>query len=93
MSTTPAPNTNSSTTSAPPPGAPPGGTWGRNNYIGEKTGGAACLGFLCFCLPGLFILLCPFDERDAYMGPDGKVYDASGKVIGKTCGTKFVPKR
>jgi len=76
----------------PPPGAPPGGRWGRNNYIGEKTGAAALIGCLCFCLPGLLVLLCPFDERDAY-SVNGKVYDASGRYIGSAVHSSFVPSR
>jgi hypothetical protein len=49
-----------------PPGVTPGGVWGKNKYIGTTTQAAACIGCLCFFLPGLCILLCPLDERDAY---------------------------
>ena len=73
-----------------PPGVSAGGQWGKNNYMGEKTGAAACLGCLCFCLPGLCVLMCPLDERDAYKYGD-KVYDASGNVIGPAQNTKFMP--
>lgn len=81
-----------SSVSAPPPGVPAGGVWGRNNYVGEKTGAAAIVGCLCFCLPGLLILLCPFDEQDAYLH-NGYVYDAAGRRIGRVENTKFVPSR
>lgn len=43
----------------PPPGAAEGGTWGSVHYIGSKTQMFACLGCLCFCIPGLCILACP----------------------------------
>jgi len=85
-------NGNFASVHPPPPGAPAGGQWGTNNYVGEKTGAGALVGCLCFCLPGLLILLCPFDERDAYTA-NGKVYDASGRVIGSAGGTKFKPSR
>ena len=73
-----------------PPGVGAGGQWGKNNYVGEKTKAAACVGCLCFCLPGLCVLMCPMDERDAYKH-EGKVYDASGQVIGSAQDTKFTP--
>ena len=75
-----------------PPGVGSGGQWGTNKYVGSSTQSAACIGFLCCCLPGLCILLCPMDERDAYKH-EGKVYDASGTVIGPATNTSFVPKR
>ena len=40
--------------SNPPPGAPDGGVWGTQSYIGATTGTAACVGCICFGLPGLF---------------------------------------
>ena len=52
--------------SAPPNGVEEGGVWGTNKYVGPTTQGAACVGCLCFCLPGLLILCFPCDERDAY---------------------------
>jgi len=70
-----------------------GGQWGTNKYVGANTQAAACIGCLCFCLPGLCILLCPMDERDAYRHTDGKVYDASGKVLGHSNHVSFIPKR
>ena len=45
--------------SNPPPGAADGGIWGTVNYIGSTTKMYACLGCLCFALPGCLILLCP----------------------------------
>jgi len=33
------------------------------------------------------------DERDAYKHTDGKVYDASGKVLGHSNNVSFIPKR
>jgi hypothetical protein len=33
--------------------------WGTVNYVGSTTQAAACCGFLCFCIPGCLILLCP----------------------------------
>lgn len=33
--------------------------WGTVKYIGSTTQAVACLGFLCFCLPGCCVLACP----------------------------------
>jgi len=77
--------------SPPPPCAPQGGQWGKTNYIGGKTAGATFLAVLCFW-PAIFLLCCPFDEKDAYMAPNGDVYDASGYRIGGRY-TSFVPSR
>ena len=57
----------------PPPGAPSGGVWGKNTYRGGKTMAMAGVGCLCFCLPGLLLLIFPIDSQDAYMDPSGKV--------------------
>jgi len=57
----------------PPPGVTQPGVWGKQAYIGEKTQAAAFVGCLCFCLPGLLILLCPMDKRDAYKAKNGLV--------------------
>ena len=46
--------------SNPPPNVLDGGVWGTVSYIGDKTRVAACVGCLCFCLPGCLILCCPF---------------------------------
>jgi hypothetical protein len=61
-----------SPSSNPPPNVSDGGTWGTSKYVGSTTKAAACVGCLCFCLPGLCILFCPMDEKDAYM-VNGKV--------------------
>lgn len=83
-------NPTATSTGHAPPGVGEGGQWGKNKYVGEKTKAAACVGCLCFCLPGLCILMCPMDERDAYKH-EGKVYDASGHVIGPAGNTPFIP--
>ena len=61
-----------------PPGSPEGGTWGTVKYVGSTTQMYACLGCLCFCLPGLSLLLCccPQDKKDAY-AVNGKVSERS----------------
>jgi hypothetical protein len=64
---------------------------GTNQYIGNFTAGAALVGCLCFCLPGLLILCCPCDERDAYK-VNGQVYDAAGNCIGSAQNTHFIPR-
>ena len=74
-----------------PPGVESGGQWGTNSYVGSITQAAACVGCLCCCLPGLCILFCPMDERDAYKHGN-KIYDAGGTVIGPAGSTSFVPK-
>lgn len=53
-------------TSHPPPNCPDGGQWGTISYIGDKTKSWACLACLCFGIPGLYVLLCPQDSKDAY---------------------------
>jgi hypothetical protein len=50
----------------PPRGVPAGGQWGENTFVGNSTGMLACVGFLCFCIPGCLVLMCPIDKRDAY---------------------------
>ena len=67
----------------PPKGVEPGGQWGKNKYIGTSTQALACVGCLCFCLPGLCVLACPIDERDVYKSKEGnKIYDSSGEFLG-----------
>mmetsp|Transcript_18205 Transcript_18205/g.27773 ORF Transcript_18205/g.27773 Transcript_18205/m.27773 type:complete len:98 (+) Transcript_18205:44-337(+) len=83
---------NNSSKNDPPPGVEEGGIWGVNSYVGSKTGAIACLGCLCFCIPGLLVLFCPMDERDAYK-VKGKVYDAEGKLLGNVPDIKFVATR
>jgi hypothetical protein len=75
----------------PPPGkAPAGGVWGTLKYSGAQTQRNACIGCLCCGVPGLCILACPTDEKDAY-AVDNKVYDAAGAYIGPQT-DKFTPK-
>lgn len=57
----------------PPPGAPGGGKWGTVKYVGSTTSSFALVGCLCFGIPGLCILCCPMDEKDAYLAPNGQV--------------------
>mmetsp|Transcript_15396 Transcript_15396/g.31451 ORF Transcript_15396/g.31451 Transcript_15396/m.31451 type:complete len:195 (-) Transcript_15396:278-862(-) len=71
----------------PPPGGKPGGEWMMQQYTGSKTQAAACVGCLCFCLPGLLILCCPLDKRYVYQEPgNGRLLDGSGKVLAKDSG-------
>ena len=52
-----------------------------DRYIGSTTKGYACLGCLCFCIPGCLILCCPCDERDAYK-VDGQVcYSLDNQIV------------
>lgn len=81
-----------SKSSNPPGNCLDGGQWGKVNYAGNKTGALACVGFLVCGLPGLFILGCPQDSKDAYLC-EGKVYDASGKCLGLVSRSNFVPSR
>lgn len=78
-------------TSHPPPGVADGGVWGSSANAGEKTW-TICV-ILCL-LGGIFTgfglpaLLCPCDEKDAYMA-NHKVYDANGTYIGQPSEVKF----
>ena len=72
-----------------PKDLPEGGVWGSNTYHGDKTNAAACMGCLCCGLPGLCMLMCPIDERNAYK-KDGDVYLANGTKLKP--GASFVPK-
>lgn len=71
-----------STARTAPPGVATGGQWGTNKYVGSNTQALACLG----CC-GLWVLLCPVDDRDVYRTTDNKVMsmmpldDAWGKVL------------
>ena len=73
----------------PPPGLPAGGDWGQVKYVGNSTGMAACLGCLCFGIPGLLVLCCPCDEKDVYR-VNGKLYLADGRLAGEPA-NKFIP--
>ena len=93
---TPAASVMGSTARTSPPGVATGGQWGTNKYVGSNTQALACLGCLCFCLPGLCVLMCPVDDRDVYKSTDNNVYDAAGRCLGKSSpagGVSFVPKR
>jgi hypothetical protein len=81
-----------SASSNPPRNCPDGGQWGKVNYTGTKTGALACVGVVVCGLPGLFILGCPQDSKDAYVCED-KVYDAAGTLIGARSRVRFVPSR
>eukprot|EP00977_Amphora_coffeiformis_P017666 scaffold5860_cov223-Amphora_coffeaeformis.AAC.5 len=73
----------------PPPGVPAGGHWGQIKYMGNTTGMMACIGCLCFGLPGLLVLCCPCDEKDVYR-VNGKLYLADGRPAGEPA-DKFIP--
>ena len=64
----------------PPPGAPAGGHMVHEKYMGTVTmvaGGAVCLLTCCGCL----VLLCPCDERDVYVAPNGQKYNLQGAIV------------
>jgi len=73
----------------PPPGCKEGGLWGTHIYSGSTTKMISCLACLFFCLPGLLVLLCPQDKKDAYL-VDNKVYDAAGTYLGTSGNTTFI---
>ena len=65
----------------PPPGAPAGGTWVSEKYNGVCT---FALVFLFYFLIGIYsfaFLLCPMDERNVYLGPDGIKYNVDGSIL------------
>ena len=80
-----------------PPGAPPGGQWVRVKYTGGNTwgiiGGTGCVLFWCCAMVlapcALFGLLCPCDEKRAYMSPSGVIYDETGKAMGDRRRNKY----
>lgn len=74
--------------SPPPPGCSKGGVWGHNDYVGTKTKMLSCLACLFVCLPGLLIMLCPQDKKEAYL-VNNKVYDETGQCLGKKEDLKF----
>lgn len=75
-----------------PPNTPPGGTWGQLHYRGKTTAIATIGGVLVFSIFGLFVACFKCDVRDAYLGPDGILYEASGCRIGPARRTdKFRP--
>lgn len=76
--------------SVAPPEIEPGGIWGTVRYIGPETQQLACIACLCCGLPGLCVLMCPSDKKDAYK-VNGKVYEADGNLCVE--GHSFVPKK
>ena len=82
-----APSADTSTHDAIPPSprAKPGGTWYIQEFGGTKTKSCACLGCLCFLLPGLIICCLALDKRYVYQEPNnGKRFDAKGNQLEKT---------
>jgi len=69
--------------------APAGAVWGTVKYVGPDTKRNACILCLCCGCLSCCILLCPSDEKDAYV-VNGKVYDATGQYIQKK-DDKFTP--
>mmetsp|Transcript_25055 Transcript_25055/g.37092 ORF Transcript_25055/g.37092 Transcript_25055/m.37092 type:complete len:101 (-) Transcript_25055:408-710(-) len=53
-------------TSNPPPNAPDGGVWGSIMYNGEKSRKRNKVGCAFLVIPGLVMMGCPKDEKDAY---------------------------
>ena len=52
--------------STPPPNAPDGGVWGTIKYNGAKSRKRNIVGCAFLIIPGLFMMGCPKDEKDAY---------------------------
>lgn len=52
--------------SHPPPNAPSGGVWGTIKYNGEKSKRRNNIGCALFIIPGVVMMACPKDEKDAY---------------------------
>jgi hypothetical protein len=65
---------------AVPPGVEAGGIWGVNHYRGPTTGTATLVGFLCFCIPGLLMLIFALDNREAYK-VNGKVRSLACTIL------------
>lgn len=58
-----------------PPGAMPGGYWTRGSYCGGLSWAVGiCCMFPC-------IAMCPVDNRDVYVAPNGMTYDHQGNVV------------
>ena len=49
----------------PPPGAPPNGSYQKVKFVGSKTWWLCCLGSFCYGA-GVWILLCPCDEKEVW---------------------------
>lgn len=88
--TTPAYYTTATIHTPPPPNAPPGGVWGQQHFRGRWTTAATVGGFLVAHLPGLLLLFFRLDRRDAYLAPNGNLYDAQGTYLGRATERKFV---
>eukprot|EP00979_Chaetoceros_neogracilis_P017677 scaffold10262_cov131-Chaetoceros_neogracile.AAC.4 len=82
----------STSSSHPPNNCPDGGQWGMINYIGPKTSIVAYAACFCCGLPGLAVLACPQDNKDAYLCQD-KIYDAGGKLLVFSASRNFTPTR
>jgi len=52
--------------SNPPPNAPDGGVWGTIMFNGEKSRKRNKVGCAFLVIPGLVMMGCPKDEKDAY---------------------------
>jgi hypothetical protein len=52
--------------SNPPPNAPDGGVWGTIMFNGEKSRKRNKVGCAFLLIPGLVMMGCPKDEKDAY---------------------------
>lgn len=60
-------NTNDSNgSSRVPPNAPIGGVWGTMKYNGETSKKRNRIGCALLLLPGLVMMTCPKDSKDAY---------------------------
>jgi len=62
--------------STPPANAPDGGVWGTIKYNGEKSRKRNAVGCAFLIIPGLFMMGCPKDEKDAY-----SVWEEVRKII------------
>jgi len=74
---------------SPPPGIPDGGTWGNIIFVGKATFVMCALGCVLFAIPGIFVLFCPQDKKEAYL-VDNKVYDPDGKLLGSAHQVNFI---
>mmetsp|Transcript_16543 Transcript_16543/g.25750 ORF Transcript_16543/g.25750 Transcript_16543/m.25750 type:complete len:172 (-) Transcript_16543:164-679(-) len=72
-----------------PPGAPAGGRWATVKRLGPATWTTcvvvSAITCLCCCLPcGLWAMLCPCDQENAYISTDGRVYSRNGEFLGNS---------
>ena len=79
-----------------PKGAPEGGDWVFLKHSGAKTwsiiSATGCILLFCTIIFAPFAimgLLCPCDEKLAYMSPDGVIYDVEGNVVGSRAKSNF----